>query len=131
MLADDGEEQPPPTTTTTTSTTTTTTASTTAPPDPVEELADAYADRLADELGLAPGPAELECLSRETLRVIGPHELTELGEDPVVPTLSSEDHEALVRAVVTCLGPLVAAALLGEQTTTIVPPAVLPDEGSE
>ena len=126
----DTDEAPPPTTTTTSTTTSTSVPTTTTAADPVGDLADAYADRLADELGLAPGPAELDCLALKTLEVIGPSQLTELGEHPVLPELDSVERAALIEAIVVCLGPDAASQLLGEQTTTILPPISLPDEGA-
>jgi hypothetical protein len=118
--------------TTTTSTTTTTAAPATAV-DPVGLLADALAARLASDAGIEPSPGELECLARTTRQVLGPRRVSELADEGGSPVdlLTPDERDGLVRAIVICLGPDAAAAVLGDGSTTVAPPPNLPDEGAE
>jgi hypothetical protein len=121
------------TTTTAPPTSTTTPVPATTAPDAVGLLSEALAVRLARDAGIEPGPGELECLARATRQVLGARRVSELADGRGSPAdlLTPEEHEGLVRAVVTCLGPDAAAAVLGDGSTTVPPPLNLPDEGAE
>jgi hypothetical protein len=129
LSSDDAPEQ----VATTTTTPATTAAPATTTPDPVGLLAEALAVRLARDAGIEPGPGELECLARATRQVLGPRRVSELADGRGSPAdlLTPTEHDGLVRAIVTCLGPDAAAAVLGDGSTTVPPPLSLPDEGAE
>lgn len=117
ITRDDG---PPPTTTTTTTTTSTTV--------PRAAVVDAIAAALAARLPVPLAPPQAACVADRTLDVIGRERLEVLGvSEAPLAALSEEERAQLVRAVVECLTPEQAAALLGSSSTT-APPTELPDE---
>ncbi len=118
------DPQPPPTTATTS-----TIATTTTTPDRV--VADALAAALVDGLEVPLAAEQARCLGEALLASLGRERLETLtaSSDPI-GSLSEDERSLLVRAVVTCVGPVVAATLLGASTTTIAPVA-FPDAGQE
>jgi hypothetical protein len=114
------EDPTPPTTTSTTTTSTTV---------PVAEVADAIAASLQADLTVAVTRAEATCVATALLAVLPPEQLERLGSlaEPLA-ALRADQRRDLVRAVVRCVPPESAAALLGNPSTT-VPPVDLPDEG--
>lgn len=113
------EDPPPPTTTTTTTSTTV----------PLAVVADAIAASLQSDLTVAITRAEATCVATALLEVLPPEQLERLDSvaEPLA-ALAEGQRRDLVRAVVRCVPPESAAALLGSPSTT-VPPVDLPDEG--
>jgi hypothetical protein len=119
VLVRDDTEAPPPSTTTTTTTTTV----------PVSDLvAEAVADALRRDLTVPIGDVEATCIAAALVEVLAPERLEQLLEQAEPLTgLTEPERSGLVRGVVQCVPPDVAAALLGSATTTTVP-VFLPDE---
>ena len=109
----------------------TTTSSTTSTTVPDARVADALATALADGLDVPLSEEQSRCLGEALLTTVGRGRLEALagGDDPI-SSLPEADRSALVRDVVTCVGPDSAAALLGASTTTTGPVA-FPDAGEE
>jgi hypothetical protein len=124
------DDEPVPVTTTTTTTTTTTEP---IPPDPVEVLSAALAHRLADDAGVDAADEEVRCLAVEAVEILGEDRLIAMvDEAPEAGEALTEDERAgLVRAVVECLGPVAAGAVLGDGTGSEAPVLGFPDDGAE
>lgn len=103
---------PPPATTTTTTATTTTTV-------PDRAVAGALATALADGLEVPLTDPQAACLGDALVVTVGRARLEALAatQDPLA-SLPERDRAQLVRDVVACVGPEVAAALLAPSTTT-------------
>lgn len=113
------EDPSPPSTSTTT---------TTVQPEQ-EELVDALADGLGDELGVPVSAEEARCLADGLVEVVPAEVLGQLVErEEPLTGIHPDDREALVRVVVECLPEGSAAAVLGRSTTTTALTG-LPDEG--
>lgn len=117
------EDAPPASTTTTAAPATTTTT------DPAAAVAAALASTLRDDLPVEVTDAEAQCIAQGVVAVVPPGRLDAVAAAPdPLAALDDQLRSSLLRAVVTCLPPATAAALLGEPTSTTVP-VVLPDEG--
>jgi hypothetical protein len=117
-----GDDDPPP------STTTTTTTVRAATPD---EVAEALTVALSRDLEVPLDGMEAACVAGGVLEQLGQDRLEELADAAAtVDALSAEEQEGLVRAVVVCVPPEKAEALL---STKPPPPTVggLPDEGGQ
>lgn len=116
------DDDPPPTTTSTSTTTTTV---------PASAVAEAIAEELLRGAAVALSAPEAACVAAEVVDIVGTERLDGLvGAPAPLTALADEEHDLLVRAVVACVPPHVAAALLGS-STTVPPPLSLPDEGTE
>jgi hypothetical protein len=116
------EDPPPPTTTTTT---TTIRAATT------DEVAAALTAGLSRDLEVPLDGLEAACVAGGVLELLGQDRLEELADAAAtVEALSADEQEGMVRAVVVCVPPEKAEALL---STKPPPPTVagLPDEGAQ
>lgn len=105
-----------------------TTTTTTAPPT-LEEVAAEVAATLRAELDAPLTDEQARCVADRLLAVVPPPLLRALADrDEPLTGVPPEDRDDVVRAVVTCVPPEVAAELLGGPTTT-TEPLSLPDEG--
>ncbi|HEY9555968.1 MAG TPA: hypothetical protein VIR58_04495 [Acidimicrobiales bacterium] len=110
----------PPATTTTTSTSTTTV--------PASAFADAMSDALEAGAEVPLTPGEADCIANGIVATLGPDRLSDMsGHASPLDLLTEPERSLLVRAVVTCVPPGQAEALLGTPGTT-VPSVALPDE---
>ena len=115
------EDPTPPTTTTSTSTTTTTV--------PTAVVAAAIADALGDGLPVEVSAPQTRCIATALLDVVDLDRLEALTAEPAPLTrLTPNERDELLRGVVRCVPPEVAAAILGSPTSTAPPPMELPDE---
>ena len=108
---------------------TTTTTSTMRPPTGAE-IAEAITAALSQGLDVPLEPTEATCVAGGLITVLEPARLEEMADAGAgVEALTDEEHDALVRAVVGCVPPEKAEAML---STKPPPPTVggLPDEGS-
>jgi hypothetical protein len=117
----------------TVTTTTSTTIAAAATPDPVDLLAVALARRLAGDANVDTTAGEVRCLAEEAAALLGERRLIELADEPSDPeeAFTGEERAALVRALVACLGPDAASAVLGAGTDTEAPVGGFPDDGIE
>lgn len=117
-------DSPPTPTTTTTSTTSTTLAD--------EEVAAVLADELRRDLTVPLDAAQAGCVAQAVVTTVGRDRLEAIGAaaDPL-GSLPADDRATLLRQVVECVGPDVAAALLGTPTSTTTVPVAFPDAGEE
>jgi hypothetical protein len=105
----------------------TTTTTTTADPRPA--YVEAIATALAASTQVPLGPEQAACVAAALFDGLGEARLTELvGTPDPLAGLSPDDRRTALRAVVTCVPPEVAEALLAGSTTTTVLSG-LPDEG--
>lgn len=112
------EDPTPPPPTTTTSTTL-----------GIDDVADAIAASLQGDLSVALTAPEARCVAEAVVRLVPVEDLATLADRPLPLTgVAPEVRDDLVRAVVGCVPPASAAALLGSATTT-TEPVGLPGEG--
>jgi hypothetical protein len=110
-------EEPPATTTTTTTV------------DPRPEYIAAMAQALTEHPELPLGPDHATCVATALFDGLGPDRLEALvGRPDPLGSLPPQQRELVLRALVSCVPPEVAEALLAGSTTT-KPIAGLPDEG--
>lgn len=115
------DEPTPPTT----STTTTTVRSPTS-----EEVGVAITDALSQDLEVPLTRLEATCIAAGIVERLGPERLEEIAAAGTgVDELTAAEHDRLVRAIVGCVAPETAEALL---STKPPPPTIasLPDEGA-
>lgn len=120
FLLTNEDSSPPPTTTITTQ----------VPPTEAE-LAAAIANGLANGLEVPLTAAQAGCIADAFLTVIGGDVASDLVDEPTpLGAVSVAQREEIVRGIVECVPPDVAAALLGTPTTVTTLTPVLPDEGT-
>lgn len=116
-------DEPAPTTTTTTTSTSTTVRAPTG-----DEVASAITDALSQGLEVPLTSIEAACVAGGMVQGLGQERLEEMAAAGAgVDDLTAEEHDRLVRAIVGCVAPETAEALL---STKPPPPTVegLPDE---
>jgi hypothetical protein len=114
------KDDPPPTTTTTT----------TVRPPTSEEVAEAVTVALSEGLEVPLERSEAACVAGGLMARLGIDRLEAMAADQAsIDDLTDDEHDGLVRAVVLCVPPEKAEAML---STKPPPPAVdgLPDEGA-
>jgi len=120
FLLTSGDDPPPPTTT-----------STTAPPPTDAEIAAAVADGLSKGLAVPLTAAQADCVANAFLDVVGGEAIRELVDEPVpLGAVTVAQRAEIVRGIVACVPPDVAATLLGTKTTDATLAPELPGEGS-
>jgi hypothetical protein len=116
-------DDPTPAPTTTTTTTTTTTV-------PLAAITDAIATSLQGSLEVPISRGEATCVATALMAVLPPDELDRLDPLPApLAALTEPQRNDLVRAVVQCVPPATAEAILGSGSRP-APPVELPDEGT-
>lgn len=108
-----------------------TTTSTTQGPPTDAELAAAIANGLADGLEVPLTSFQAGCVAGAFLTTVGDDAVEALASGPApLDTLTEAQRADIVRGIVACVPPEVAAALLGTPTTVITVAPALPDEGT-
>lgn len=106
------------------------TTSTQGPPTEAE-LGAAIAAELAQGLAVPLTTPQAGCVADAFLTVVGPDGATELmGEPRPLGALTLAQRAEIIRGIVECVPPDIAAALLGTPTTSIADAPSLPDEGT-
>lgn len=111
--------------------TTTTTTTTPAAPPTREELADAIAAALARDLEVPLTEVQASCVATAFLDVVGEEPALALADEAIpLGAVSVMQRQEIVRGIVTCVPPEVAAALLSTGSTTVTLAPGLPDDGT-